>query len=121
MILGFVSHFADACTVTGGSFFGFPKWYKYLPGIDSGNGCIPSIRSVNDVWLIAASVVELLLRVASLLAVGFVVYGGVQYILSQGEPDRTTKARDTIFNALIGLVIAVAATTAVTFVAGRFN
>ena len=50
-----------------------------------------------------------------------VIYGGIEFIMSQGEPDKANKARGTVINALIGLVIAVAAATLVTFIAGRFN
>ena len=60
------------------------------------------------------------LRLASIAAIAMVVYGGVQYIMSQDEPDKTKQARSTIINALIGLVVAVAATTLITFIAGRF-
>lgn len=106
-----------------GSFFGLPTWYKYLKGIPDATAqqrCLPQITAINDVWLIAAAAVELLLRVAVLVSIGFVVWGGVTYILSQGEPDKTKQARETIFNALIGVVISVAATTVISFIASRF-
>lgn len=119
-MIGFLSNFA--CSLDGSGLFGLPHWYKYLPGIEDANGtCIPHIQSINDVWLIVAAVLDILLRVAALAAIAFIVYGGITYILSQGEPDRTKHARSIIFDAIIGLVIAVAATAAVTFVAGRFR
>lgn len=112
----------DTCKVAGGSFLGFPHWYKYLSGVrDANNFCSPQITNINDVWLIVAAGIEIMLRVVVLVAIGFIVYGGAQYILSQAEPEKTNKARHTILDALIGLVIAVAATAAVTFVAGRFR
>jgi hypothetical protein len=110
-----------------GSFFGFPAWYKYLKGTtvaatdNTPAVCQPQISGLNDIWLIVAAVIEILLRLASLAAIAMIVWGGIQYITSQGEPDRTTKARNTIVNALIGLVIAVGAATFVSFVAGRFK
>jgi hypothetical protein len=106
-----------------GSFFGFPTWYKYLKGITDATPqrrCLPQIKALNDIWLVAAAAVELLLRVAVMVSIGFVVWGGVTYILSQGEPDKTKQARETIFNALLGLVISIAATTVVSFIAARF-
>ena len=108
------------------SFFGLPSWHKYLEkvGVTGENGlvtaCTPKIEHINDVWLIVAAVVDILLRLAALGAIAMVVYGGMQYIMSQDEPDKTKKARSTIINALIGLVISVAAATLVTFIAGRF-
>jgi hypothetical protein len=106
-----------------GKFLNFPHWYEYLHGVKNINGsdaCIPQIRAINDVWLIVAAVVEMLLRIAALAAIGFVLYGGVMYIMSQGEPEKTAKAKDTIFNALIGLAIAVTASVMVAFLASRF-
>jgi ABC-type Fe3+ transport system permease subunit len=117
----------DACTPHSGSFLGFPTWYKYLPGIEAFNGkgqptsCIPQVSQLADVWLIVAAFVEILLRIAGLAAIVFVIYGGIQYINSHGEPDKTNRARQTIINALAGLVIAVGATVLVTFFAGRFK
>ena len=100
------------------SFLGFPNWYKYLPG---GNSCNPAITSLNDIWLVAAAVLEMLLRVASIAAIVYVVWGGISFVTSQGEPDKTAKARHTVINALIGLVLSIGAASIVSFVAGRFN
>jgi len=107
-------------------FLGFPKWYTYLPGtietnVNGVSICHPIIDNINDFWLIGAAVVEILLRFASLLAIGFVVYGGVEYIQSQGEPDRLQKARGTILYAIIGLVVSIGAATIITFIAGQFG
>ena len=110
------------CSLKGGSLLAFPHWYEYLPGVqDAAKGCIPQISALSDIWLIAAAVIDIMLRFASIFAVGIIVFGGVKYIMSQGEPDKTTQARDTIFNALIGLAICIAATFMVNFIAQRFN
>ncbi len=113
-----VERFAAPCG--GGTFLGFPKWYKYLNGTVENGLCTPQIVHISDVWLIVAAFVEILLRVAGLAAIIFVIYGGVQYISSRGDPGKTNEARQTIINALIGLVIAISATVIVTFLAGRF-
>jgi Type IV secretion system pilin len=108
------------------SFFGIPPWYKYVDGtyeVDAATGanvCNLKIENLSDVWFIVAGVIEILLRVASLVAIGFVIYGGASYILSQGQPDKTKQALMTIINALVGLVITVVAAAVVGFVAGRF-
>lgn len=110
-----------------GNLLSFPTWYKYLKSaeqVDYGNGvakCTPSLGSINDVWLVIAAVIEILLRVGALLAVGFIIWGAIRYTMSQGEPDKLSQARNTIVNALVGLVIAVSATAMISFVAGRFN
>lgn len=118
-MIGLFTHFA-ACS--GGSFLGFPKWYAYLGSTTDYNGaCTPAISNINDVWLIVAAIIEILLRVAGLAAVILVIYGGTQYMTSQGEPDKTSKAKATILNAIIGLAIAILAGGIVNFVAGRFH
>lgn len=108
------------------SFLGFPTWYEYLPGMqvlsnasdpNSAVVCTPQLTSLNDVWLIAAAVIEILLRVAAIVAVGFVIYGGVQYITSQGEPDKTSRALQTIISAFVGLAISVLAAVTIGFIA----
>ncbi len=103
-------------------FFGLPKWYKYLPYdlSDVTHRCEIQVTSIAQYWLIGFALIDILLRVAGLIAIGFVVWGGIQFVTSQGEPDKTAAARSTVINALIGLVIAVAAATIVTFIAGRF-
>jgi hypothetical protein len=103
-----------------GAFLGFPTWYKYLEPTFVDGECGLNFSFPGDIGLVLAAVIEILLRVAALVAVVFVLVGGVRYIISQGEPDRLSDARGTIINALIGLVIAVAATAVVSFVAGRF-
>ncbi len=114
-------NFAAACQ--GGDFLGFPKWYKYLDGITDPvtKICSPRLSNINDIYLIVAAIIEVMLRAGTLIAVGFVIFGGIEYILSQGEPEKTTRARKTITNALIGLVISLSASAAVAFFAGRIN
>jgi hypothetical protein len=127
-LLNLATQFAAAdrgCGKADAPFFGFPTWYKYVPTTSVGNGpCTINIdfsKNPQDAWLIGLGVADILLRVAALVAIGYVVYGGVQYITSQGQPDATSKARQTIINALIGLVIAISASATVTFIAGRFT
>jgi ABC-type Fe3+ transport system permease subunit len=123
----FISLLAAGCTPKGGAFLGFPTWYKYLGGTTSPNGagnasiCLPKVGALSDVWLIVAAIIEILLRLAGFAAIAFVIYGGIQYVTSQGEPDKASRARSTLINALTGLVIAISSTILVTYIAGRFN
>lgn len=118
----FFAKAGDKCDVHGGNILGMPHWYAYLGGVADGNGhCVPTLSGLSDIWLIAAAVIEILLRVAALAAVGFVVYGGIQYVVSQGEPEKTGKARSTITSALIGLILAIMAAVIIQFIAGSIN
>ncbi len=121
IILNLLNHFAGpSCPAD--DFLGLlPPWYKYLPSVDGSVPCAPQINGIGDIWLIAAAVLDILLRLASIAAVVFIIWGGVQYITSEGQPEKTAKARSTIINSLIGLVLAVAAAALVTFIAGRFH
>jgi hypothetical protein len=62
------------------------------------------------------AVSEILLRLASIIAVGFIIFGGFKYITSQGEPDRAKDARSTIINSLIGLAVTIVAASVVAFI-----
>jgi hypothetical protein len=116
---------AEACSQS--SFFGLPTWYKYLEtekvqdNLTGGFTCNVKIEGIGDVWLVVAAIIDIMLRLAALLAVGFIIYGGVLYILSQSQPEKTKQALMTVINAVIGLVIAIIATGVITFVAGSFN
>jgi hypothetical protein len=53
--------------------------------------------------------VSKLIALAFVVAVFFVAYGGIQHITSSGDPEKLESAKHTIRNALIGLVIVIAA------------
>lgn len=117
--LDHLQNFAAACNA-GGSFFDFPTWYKYLDCSSPGSVALPAGASIFDALpLIILAIVEILLRIAGLVAIAFVVYGGVQYVTSQGEPDRVAKSKGTIINALVGLIISTFAIAIVAFVGQR--
>ena len=116
-----LEHFALGSPCPGNEFFGFPTWYHYL-GSNTVNGtCAPAISGLVDIWLIVAAVIEILLRLAALVAVVFIIIGGVEFITSQGEPESTNKARNTAIDALIGLLITIIAATVVSFIAGSIK
>ena len=118
MIETVLSLFAAPC---GKNFFGLPVWYKHLSEAKPGGGCTEiAFTSIYDLFKILAAVVEIALRLGVLLAVGFIIFAGIQWIVSQGDPQGITKARDTLVNAIIGLIITMLATIVVSIVTGRF-
>lgn len=107
------------------SLLGLPQWFEYLDvGPKGGDDCAikgPSTASGELDWEKAAprvvlAIIQILLRVAGIVALVFTIYGGFRYILSQGEPEATKKAKGTIVGAAVGLVIAMFAATLVGFV-----
>lgn len=93
---------------------GIPTWYKYLPlKEDAEGGCgidNSQVDATKTVVLVLLALVDILTRVAAMVSVGFVVYGGFLFVISQGDPQKIVSARKTIVNAVIGLVIAILAT-----------
>ena len=117
MISQALSQFADHCTSE--ALFGLPSWNKYLDYGHNANGqCTLGDGFVaTDIWLVAAAILEILIRVAGVVAVFYVIAGGFKFMTSQGSPDQTAQARKTIINAIAGLTIAVVAISAVSYVA----
>lgn len=116
VLINAITNFAAACQPKG-SVLGLTPWFAYLDGkTDPLGKCVPVINDYSDMWLIGLAVIDSLLRVAGMVAVGFIIYGGFQYMTSSGEPDRTKKAKDTILNALIGLVITIIAASVVSYI-----
>ncbi len=111
-------------------------WYEYLdvasdsndlckvnfpsnPGAANENGGVLGAHSA--FFLIVLAVAEDLIRIAALTAVGYIIYGGIQYMLSGGSPDATKKAQNTIINSLIGLTVAILATSIVSLVGHKLG
>lgn len=93
-----------------------PSWYNGLtiqPKCDQ-----VDIHQLTDLWVIVLNVIEILMKILGYLAVGFIIWGGFRYMKSQGDPNAVTGAKNTIFNAAIGLVIAIASVAMVRFVTG---
>lgn len=124
-ISGLLTHFAASSCNTG-TFLGLLPWNHYLnlqPDSTSSHVCyLPYTSfSFNVLLLILLVLVDDMLRIVGFLAVIYVIYGGIKYIMSQGAPDKTAEAQTTVTNALIGLAIAVTAIWFVSFLGGRFG
>jgi hypothetical protein len=97
-----------------------PTWYQYLPGQQVNGQCEIKTEGLGGkvVILILMGIFDILLYVAGVIAVLMVIWGGYKLLTSDGEPQKIAAARTTIFNALVGLVIAVIASQIVGFIAG---
>jgi hypothetical protein len=67
---------------------------------------------------IALNILEMALQLVAYLTAGFILLGGFQFLTSQGSPDEAAKARQTIINAAIGLIISMAAIAATNLISG---
>jgi len=129
MLYAMLSLLATSTCDKGGSFFGFPYWYKYLEYGDVtttvGGSTVTTCEVMNfgieDIPLIGLAAVDIALRIAALVAIGYIIYGGVLFVIGQGESDKTKKARQTVINALIGLAISILSVAVVNFVGARIG
>ncbi|HSX34595.1 MAG TPA: hypothetical protein VLF62_03040 [Candidatus Saccharimonadales bacterium] len=122
-IIQLVQNFAVACKEP--TFFGLPTWYHYLNLAgkvqnDPITGRCEFVTlhngfQVNDLALIGLAVVDILLRLSALIAIAYVMYGGFRLITAQGDSGGVKSGQQTIWNALIGLGISLAAIGGVSF------
>ena len=75
-------------------------------------------RTVGNVGI---GIIEVVISISGLIAAGFIVVGGVQYILSQGDPGKTKTAKTTILYAVVGLLVTVLAFAIVNFIGGALG
>ena len=67
------------------------------------------IRIESNSGGIVGTIIQVLLILGILIALFFLIYGGIKWMTSGGERAKIDSARSTIINALIGLVIALCA------------
>lgn len=96
----------------------FPAWYRGLTD-DNCNIKNPADAGGLSAFLfkIGLNVVEMLLQLTAYIAATFILIGGFKYLTSTGTPDDIVKARKTILNAVIGLVISIFSVAIVNVVA----
>lgn len=114
-----VASFGATCGKNVGveSFLGLKSWDSCLE--KDANG-VPQIKKLSDIWLILLPILEDAIKVAGYTAAGFVIWGGIKYIKSQGDPGQINEARQVIYNALFGLLLAMISVAIVNFIAGAF-
>ncbi len=102
---------------SGDMLFGIiPTWYKYL---EFSPDCTVIISKIDDFLKIGGAVIEIVLRLGAIAAIGFIIFGGFRFVTSMGDPEGIKNARNTIINAVIGLALMILSTTIVSFIAGR--
>jgi hypothetical protein len=103
-----------ACTGSVAAFLALKPWDACLTKV---NGK-PQITKLTDVWLLLLPLLENAIKVAGYVAAGFVLWGGIKYLKSQGDPGQINEARLIIYNALFGLLLAMISVAIVNFIAG---
>ena len=80
-----------------------------LPTYKDGTVTPTDSNAGDSISAIATKVIDVLLVVSGVLAVLYLIWSGIQYITSAGNADRAKVARAGIINAIIGIVIILAA------------
>ena len=102
----------------GGKLLTFPHWYDGVTQncevvVTKGNTGVQKFALT-----VGLNIVEMILQLVGYIAVGFIIYGGYKYMISAGSADGMTKARKTITNAVIGLLISIFSVAIVNVIGG---
>jgi len=85
------------------------------PILTSAAGLVPcggpgeSACTTCDLLVLTQNVLEFALKMAFLIIIGFIVYGGFRWIFSLGKEENLKAGQQIITNAIIGLVIILTA------------
>ena len=111
-----------------GEFLRFPRWYDGL--CDSkGNIDMKAVKSSNAegagslgaaIWTIVLNIIAIMLHIVGYVSLGFIIWGGIKFIISGDNANGVASARKTILNAIIGLVLSIMSTAIVNVIAGTF-
>lgn len=102
-----------------GTFLGVPPWYRGLTNSDCSIKSPTEVGGIsNFIWRIVLNGIEMALVIAAYVAVFFILYGGFLFITAGGSAGQVEKGRKSIFNAVIGLVIAMGAIAITKFIFG---
>lgn len=119
------------------SILGITTWYRGLlmtsscevrgPNQDAagkvltGNADETQRRLIAYIMTIALNVVQALLGIVAYVTVFYIIKGGFNYMTSTGSPDGMQKAKNTIKNAVIGLVVALLSASIVNAIGGAIR
>lgn len=97
-------------------FLGLRPWYYGL--CEGGEGTEIKEPSGEDeiavfVWKIVLNVLIDLLVIVGYASMIFIIYGGYQFIMSQGDPGKVASGKKTLTSAIIGMVISLSASVIV--------
>lgn len=89
------------------------------PEIRAASGCPNTGAEINDLPTVIQNILNAIIGVAGLISVVYIVVGGIQYITSSGDSNKTEKAKKTILYALIGLIVCALSFAIVNFTISR--
>lgn len=102
------------------------KLHEMLVNVASaqGFGPVPAPEGTlagNDLVGAIIFIINWLLVLAALAALVFLIFGGIQYIVSRGDEDAAATAKNTILYAIIGLIVIGLSAVVVNFIISIFS
>jgi len=87
----------------------------YIPHASAGN----SQTYQNNFWSWVSSLISIAMPIAALLVLAYLIWGAFEWITSEGDSGKLTKARQKITSAIIGIII-LSATMAIFLMLQQF-
>jgi len=109
------------------TFLGIPPWYRGLVQVTNTTGteqCSITGPGSNTgdlqtyITKIVLNIIGIVLALTAYIAFFFITFGGFQFLTGGSNPSQIEKARKTILNAVIGLVISIGAVAVVNLIFG---
>ena len=72
----------------------------------------------NDLYDLIGKIINVILIAVGVIAVLYLIYGGITYVTAGGDAEKATQGRTTITNAIIGIIIIAASFAIYNFVVG---
>lgn len=76
-----------------------------------------SVATLECLPAVFRNIVQVLFLFSGVVALFFIVYAGIRYILSRGDPKAVEGAKSTLTWAIIGLIVVLLAFTIIEFIA----
>lgn len=90
---------------------------QFAQKIDAGQAGIPTTSGDE----LLTNGLNLAYFLAGAICVIMIIFGGIYYTISVGDPGRVTKGKNLLTYSIVGLVIILSAFAITNFVIGRFN
>lgn len=92
---------------------------QYVDDVKTGTEYVDNGGSFGTASSLLQVIVNILLFLIGATSVIMLIIGGIRFIVSSGDSQATTNARNTILYSIIGIVVAVAAYGIVSWILGR--
>ena len=93
-------------------------------GISGGANCAAPDNARGDLFGeggIFSTISNILLFLVGAISVIMLIVGGIRYVISAGDQNAVTGAKNTILYAIVGIIVSFLAYAAVNFVVGQLN